>query len=414
MKKTVVAAVMAIGVVGAGGLARLAEANGTAGWALADVSTLSGDVRLSNLPAALLNGPVKVRFSGTLTQTTVEAAAIPAGTNVAYYGIDGLPDQSGELLAWVDCDDDNDLDVGEPRSLVASIVMGGSPVVANLEIDGLGRWGWPLTPFTIDGTRQWGWGQDPGPTLTNGVLSDRFEFNEAPGHIVVTFAQPQAAIGVAFFSLWQADGQNYITSYRVVGVRPSGEEVALTDVLTAGPARWNEATWTPVVLKSIKICYLSVSYFAPSIAELKVKLDWVDPDGDGLPDWFELLHFKSTEGDFTRDFDRDGLTDGDELAAGTNPTLADTDGDGSRDGDEARMGTNPVDPADYPLSLDVGRAIRLSWMSHSNTSYRVERCSDLSLQDWTPVVTMAGTGAAMEVYQPAEGGGAFFRLVEVK
>jgi hypothetical protein len=33
---------------------------------------------------------------------------------------------------------------------------------------------------------------------------------------------------------------------------------------------------------------------------------------------------------------------------GTNPTVVDSDGDGVGDGDEVTAGTNPLDPADHP------------------------------------------------------------------
>jgi len=46
------------------------------------------------------------------------------------------------------------------------------------------------------------------------------------------------------------------------------------------------------------------------------------------------------------DQDNDGLTNDEELAAGTDPTNPDTDGDGYNDGDEINAGTDPLDPCD--------------------------------------------------------------------
>jgi len=60
----------------------------------------------------------------------------------------------------------------------------------------------------------------------------------------------------------------------------------------------------------------------------------VDSDGDGTPDFRDL------------DSDNDGLTDAEELALGTDPTLADTDGDGESDGVEVSGGSDPLDPDD--------------------------------------------------------------------
>jgi len=51
------------------------------------------------------------------------------------------------------------------------------------------------------------------------------------------------------------------------------------------------------------------------------------------------------------DDDNDGLSDDDEINVyGTNPMNADTDGDGYTDGQEVAAGTNPLNPNSYPFS----------------------------------------------------------------
>ncbi len=92
----------------------------------------------------------------------------------------------------------------------------------------------------------------------------------------------------------------------------------------------------------------------------------IDTDGDGMPDWWEYLHFgAATGGDahavmnpnggltnlhayiwgtdpFGTDSDGDGLTDADEVYVyGTHPAIPDTDGDGIPDGMEAALGSDP-------------------------------------------------------------------------
>ena len=71
----------------------------------------------------------------------------------------------------------------------------------------------------------------------------------------------------------------------------------------------------------------------------------LDADADGLPDADETAVYGTDPG--SADSDLDGVTDGAELAAGTNPLVADspaaadTDGDGLLDGDETTFGTDP-------------------------------------------------------------------------
>ena len=69
-----------------------------------------------------------------------------------------------------------------------------------------------------------------------------------------------------------------------------------------------------------------------------------DTDGDGLDDGAEGVAGSDPR---VVDTDGDGLFDGDEvLVEGTDPTLADTDGGGTGDGAELLAGTNPLDPLD--------------------------------------------------------------------
>ncbi len=104
----------------------------------------------------------------------------------------------------------------------------------------------------------------------------------------------------------------------------------------------------------------------------------LDSDGDGIPDWLELLigtdpYNPDTDGDglsdgeeywiyFTDplnpDSDYDGLTDGAEVHVyGTDPLNPDTDGGGVYDGHEVMEdGTDPLDPRDdlqlYTLNIE--------------------------------------------------------------
>lgn len=109
--------------------------------------------------------------------------------------------------------------------------------------------------------------------------------------------------------------------------------------------------------------------------------DRVDTDGDGLPDWFEVLigtdpGNADSDGDGTpdgmedhdsdglsnraeylietmtpsgNDADGDGVSDADEAGLGTSPSGADTDGDGFTDGEERAQGSDPSDADSTPL-----------------------------------------------------------------
>ena len=50
------------------------------------------------------------------------------------------------------------------------------------------------------------------------------------------------------------------------------------------------------------------------------------------------------------DADGDGLLDSDESTFGTDPGIADSDGDGWLDGDEVSTGTDPLDAGSFPVS----------------------------------------------------------------
>ena len=67
--------------------------------------------------------------------------------------------------------------------------------------------------------------------------------------------------------------------------------------------------------------------------------DSVDGDADGLTDAEEL---EAGTDPTNADTDGDGLSDFDELQTGTDPTKADTDDDGLRDGAESSWNTNPL------------------------------------------------------------------------
>ncbi len=78
---------------------------------------------------------------------------------------------------------------------------------------------------------------------------------------------------------------------------------------------------------------------------------YVDSDGDGMPDFWELEHgFDPAVPDGDADSDADGLTNSEEYLYGTNPRNWDTDGDGVSDGYEVLMSYDPCSAGSVPPS----------------------------------------------------------------
>jgi hypothetical protein len=76
---------------------------------------------------------------------------------------------------------------------------------------------------------------------------------------------------------------------------------------------------------------------------------FLDSDGDGLPDWFEII---TGTDPYSTDTDSDGLTDFEEaIIYRTDPLNPDTDGDGFTDGVEVLFGSDPKNPTSTPFEV---------------------------------------------------------------
>ena len=111
-----------------------------------------------------------------------------------------------------------------------------------------------------------------------------------------------------------------------------------------------------------------------------------DIDGDGL-----LAAAEVAAGTDPRlaDSDGDGIDDPTELNTTlTNPALADSDGDGSNDGSEMEAGTNPLDGSSrfaVKSSVKAAADFTISWSSVAGRKYRIIRSTEPSFQSYDVV-----------------------------
>jgi uncharacterized repeat protein (TIGR01451 family) len=109
-----------------------------------------------------------------------------------------------------------------------------------------------------------------------------------------------------------------------------------------------------------------------------------DSDGDGLPDAWEKLHFGAADARPQDDPDRDGLTNLEEFANGTNPLDAASGG--------VRLET--------VVALDG--QVRIRFQSRPGGRYQLERTPSLRQAAWTPVGSLlTANGSLSEISEPS-------------
>lgn len=87
----------------------------------------------------------------------------------------------------------------------------------------------------------------------------------------------------------------------------------------------------------------------PSVSYPVLVSDFVDNDGDGMPDDWEIAYEVS---DPALDEDGDALPNVEEVSYGTHPQVPDTDGDGFSDGTEIVGNSSPLDPNSTPATYE--------------------------------------------------------------
>jgi hypothetical protein len=126
-----------------------------------------------------------------------------------------------------------------------------------------------------------------------------------------------------------------------------------------------------------------------------------DSDEDGLPDDWERRFYPNLAQGENDDTDQDGWGGLAEFLNGASPVLWDTDADGMGDGAEGEAGTDPTDPASMlqlaaPV-VEAGGTIRLDWVSVGGKTYVVEMMAQLGSGSWEEVAVVTANGSLTSV-----------------
>lgn len=146
-------------------------------------------------------------------------------------------------------------------------------------------------------------------------------------------------------------------------------------------------------------------------------LEVIDPEGNysDPANWRASAFAKGSPGlAIATDADDDGLSEIQESALGTNPTLADSDGDGSRDAEELAAGTDPLDPSSYfkILSITPGADpgdFVVTWRSVPGKVYSLQASGTLE-DDWSTVRSVTATGVTTSLTDSSTRHARFYRV----
>jgi hypothetical protein len=237
----------------------------------------------------------------------------------------------------------------------------------------------PLPPTAISGFTTFG-------TVT-GTGSPYLLTENGNAGIVKNMTLPADAAGLAFNYQFTSPGDgDFIVVF--FGDSPPLFIASPTESNTAGVAM-AEVSLEPFAGLSGD---LVIKLVAQESANAVVTVDSIqmtrddDIDGDGL-----LAAAEVAAGTDPRlaDSDGDGIDDPTELNTTlTNPTLADSDGDGSNDGSEMGAGTNPLDGSSrfaVKSSVKAAADFTISWSSMAGRTYRIIRSTEPSFESYDVV-----------------------------
>jgi hypothetical protein len=210
-------------------------------------------------------------------------------------------------------------------------------------------------------------------------------------------------------STYRADG-NYEADGQV-------KQITRTTVKTNWPTKFLNGAWNWMFVEvegssGIHNAPYAIGLLKASIADLTD-----DADHDGLSDKWEVANFGSISlTDANGDTDNDGVKNGLELSAGTNPTQRDSDGDGINDLAELQAGSDPLNGSDVPgFVVKIYGAAEVEFASQVGKKYQVQAVSDMT-SSWLNVGAVTnGTGnnISMAVSTRLGGSQAYYRVLQV-
>jgi hypothetical protein len=320
-----------------------------------------------NTPSAEIDGLASVAGRWIDYEVPTSGFAGTTGTLIFRLVSRGLNDAVVRLdsLAFATSDDPD----GDGLATAQENALGTDPTAFDSDADGFGD-GQEISVMQTNPTRfdSDGDGRDDSAEMAAGT--DPGDARSA----MTVLAFSRAGSGVAL--RWTSVRGK---SYRVL--RSSGPGFAAYDVLASGlVAAGMQMEYTdPAVLTVLvpAMFYRAEVEDAPPLPEL-------DSDGDGVSDAQEIAA-GSHPGRY--DTDRDGIGDGEEMRLlFTSPVKTDTDGDGSSDWAELIAGTNPVNPASVLAITGIVRnadgSVTLRWSGVSGRTYRVLRSATRGLESF--------------------------------